>query len=128
MAERAANDNSRSCSGVAFETHFTYKAVFVFRDIPKCRSQFTQENFYSKKHLLKAFKVTGNSELVKGLKIQPLFICAYVHFTLNSKAPKQANLSIFFWKGQKLFDYKQIAEVLWTASVNIFSIMVKMKR
>lgn len=99
MAERAAKDNSRSCSGVAFETHFTYKAVFVFRDIPKCRSQFTQENFYSKKHLLKAFKVTGNSELVKGLKIQPLFICAYVHFTLNSKALKQANrqTSVFFF-------------------------------
>lgn len=116
---------------MAFETHFTYKAVFVFRDIPKCRSQFTQENFYSKKHLLKAFKVTRNSELVKGLKIQPLFICAYVHFTLNSKALKQANrqTSVFFFlKGQKLFDYKQIAEVLWTASVNIFSIMVKMKR
>lgn len=113
MGERATKDNSRSCSGVAFETHFTYKTVFVFRGIPKCRSQFTQENLYSKKHLLKAFKVTGDSVLVKGFKIQPLFICAYVHFTLKSKAPKQnkqANLSIFFFflKGQKLFNYRLV--------------------
>lgn len=40
VAERATKDNRKSFSDVTFETHFTYKTVFVFTGLPKCGSQF----------------------------------------------------------------------------------------
>lgn len=73
-----------------------------------------------------------NSELIKGLKIHPIFICAYVYLMLNLEAPKNNKkkylTSVVFGKGKSTLIMSSIGEVFWTASVNIFSIMVKMKR